>query len=86
MLNSSSSEADKAEAEKEHHTALSLDPFDEKSVCRLEDAAVHHADSASAEKYYRQALAMQPNDPEENLSLAKILMSQHRSKEALPFL
>ena len=29
---------------------------------------------------------MQPNDPEANLSLAKILMSQHRSKEALPFL
>jgi Tfp pilus assembly protein PilF len=52
----------------------------------LGDAAVHHADSASAEKYYRQALAMQPNDPEANLSLAKILMSQHRSKEALPFL
>ena len=29
---------------------------------------------------------MQPNDPEASLSLAKILMSQHRSKEALPFL
>ncbi len=86
MLNSSSSEADKVEAEKEYRTALSLDPFDEKSVCRLGDAAVRHADSTTAEKYYRQALAMQPNDPEANLSLAKILMNAHRSKEALPFL
>jgi tetratricopeptide (TPR) repeat protein len=86
MLNGSSPEANKAEAEKEYRTALSLDPFDEKSICRLGDAAVRHADSASAEKYYRQALAMQPTDPEANLSLAKILMSQHRSKDALPFL
>jgi tetratricopeptide (TPR) repeat protein len=86
MLNSSSSEADKAAAEREYRTALSLDPFDEKSVCRLGDAAVRHADSAAAEKYYTQALQMQPNDAEANLSLAKVLMAQHRSKEALPLL
>jgi Flp pilus assembly protein TadD len=29
---------------------------------------------------------MQPNDAEANLSLAKVLMAQHRSKEALPVL
>ena len=86
MLNSSSSESDKAAAEKEYRIALSLDPFDEKSVCRLGDAAVRQADSAGAEKYYNQALKMQPSDAEANLSLAKVLMGQHRSKEALPLL
>ncbi len=86
MLNGSSSESDKAAAEKEYRIALSLDPFDEKSVCRLGDAAVRQADSAGAEKYYNQALKMQPSDAEANLSLAKVLMGQHRSKEALPLL
>lgn len=86
MLNSSSSEAEKAAAEKEYRIALSLDPFDEKSMCRLGDAAVRHADSAAAESYYRKALGMQPNDAEANLSLAKVLMAQRRSKEALPLL
>jgi tetratricopeptide (TPR) repeat protein len=86
MLNSSSLESEKAAAEKEYRIALLLDPFDEKSVCRLGDAAVRHADSAAAESYYRKALGMQPNDAEANLSLAKVLMAQHRSKEALPLL
>jgi tetratricopeptide (TPR) repeat protein len=86
MLNSSSSESDKAAAEKQYRIALSLDPFDEKSVCRLGDAAVRRADSSGAEKYYNQALKMQPNDAEANRSLAKVLMGEHRSKEALPLL
>lgn len=86
MLNTSSSEADKAAAENEYRIALSLDPFDEKSVCRLGDAAVRHADPVSAESYYRKALHMQPNDAEAGFSLAKILMTRHRYQEALPLL
>jgi len=54
--------------------ALALDPFDEKSVCRLGDAAVRHADYVPRNLLH-QALRMQPNVPEANLSLAKVLMN-----------
>jgi cytochrome c-type biogenesis protein CcmH/NrfG len=86
MLNTSSSEADKAEAEKEYKAALAENPFDEKSVCRLGDIALRRADMKAASAYYTKALQMQPNDAEANLGLARVLMSQHQPKEAQRYL
>jgi cytochrome c-type biogenesis protein CcmH/NrfG len=86
MLNTSSSEADKAEAEKEYKAALAENPFDEKSVCRLGDIALRRADMKAASAYYTKALQMQPNDAEANLGLARVLMSQRQPKEAQRYL
>lgn len=86
MLNSSHSPADKAEAETEYKTALRLNPFDERSVCRLGDVAMHRGDMKTAYDYYSRALRLEPNDADANLGLAKILMAQHQTKEAEPHL
>jgi tetratricopeptide (TPR) repeat protein len=86
MLNSSSANIEKAEAEKEYQTALAENPFDEKAVCRLGDAALHRADLKAAAAYYERALKMQPSDADAHLGLARVLMSQHQPKEAEPHL
>lgn len=84
MLNASSSEDDKAEAEKEYRIALAENPLDEKSVCKLGDVALRRADMKTALAYYTKALQMQPNDADANLGLARVLMSEHQPKEAEP--
>lgn len=86
MLYTQSSEAARAEAEKEYKAALALNPFDEKSECRLGDIAMRRSDPKSAITYYTRALEMQPEDPGANLGMAKVLMSMHQFKEAAPHL
>ncbi|MBV8550088.1 MAG: tetratricopeptide repeat protein [Acidobacteriaceae bacterium] len=86
MLNTQSSAAARAEAEKEYKAALAGNPFDEKSECRLGDIAVRHSDQKSALAYYSRALEMQPNDPDANLGMAKILMAMNEPKKAEPYL
>jgi len=86
MLNTSHSPADKAEAETEYKTALKLNPFDERSVSRLGDVAMHRGDMKAAYDYYSKALKLAPKDADANLGLAKVLVAQHQSKEAEPHL
>jgi tetratricopeptide (TPR) repeat protein len=86
MLNTSHSTADKGEAETEYKIALKLNPFDERSVCRLGDVAMHRGDMKAAYDDYSKALKLEPNDADANLGLAKVLMSQHQLKEAEPHL
>jgi tetratricopeptide (TPR) repeat protein len=82
MLNTKSSPAAQAEAEKEYKAALAGNPFDEKSESRLGDIALRHSDLKSASGYYRRALEMQPNDPDANLGMAKVLLALHQPKKA----
>ncbi|MBV8810948.1 MAG: tetratricopeptide repeat protein, partial [Acidobacteriaceae bacterium] len=86
MLNTQSSPAAKAEAEKEYQAALASDPFDEKSESRLGQIALRRSDLKSAIACYSQALRMQPNDADANLGMAKALMSMHQPQEAKPYL
>lgn len=86
MLNTQSSAAAQAEAEKEYRKALEGNPFDEKSECRLGDIALRRSNLKSAEEHYKRALGMQPNDADANLGLAKILMSMRQPEEAEPHL
>ena len=82
MLYSSSSVADQAEAEKEYKDALRLNPFDEKSICRLGDLAAKRSDTKAALEYYSRAYQLQPNNVDANLGLAKLLMSMHQPLQA----
>lgn len=82
MLYGSSSPAEQAEAEKEYKLALKLNPFDQKSLCRLGDLASKRSDTKAAFEYYSRAYRLQPNSVDANLGLAKILMSTHQPREA----
>lgn len=86
MLNTQSSAAAQAEAEKEYKAALAGNPLDEKSEARLGDIALRRADPKSAMAYYSRALEMQPNDPDVNLGVAKVLMAMHQPQKAEPHL
>ncbi len=82
MLYGSSSPVDQAEAEKEYKRALQLNPFDEKSLCRLGDLAGKRSDSKAALEYYSRAYQLQPNNVDANLGLAKLLMAMHQPQQA----
>jgi cytochrome c-type biogenesis protein CcmH/NrfG len=86
MLNTSSSSADRAAAEKQYKAALAENPFDEKSECRLGDIALRRSNLKLAKAHYVKALKIWPGDPDANLGLAKILMSMQKPKEAEPYL
>ncbi len=86
MLNTQSSPAAQAEAEKEYKAALAGNPFDEKSESRLGDIALRRSDLKSALAYYSRALEMEPNDADANLGMAKVLMAMHEPQKAEPHL
>lgn len=86
MLNTQSSPAAQAEAEKQYKAALAGNPFDEKSECRLGDISMRRSDLKDARAYYSRALEMQPNDPDANLGMAKVLMAMHEPQKAEPHL
>jgi tetratricopeptide (TPR) repeat protein len=82
MLFGSSPAADQAEAEKEYKRALELNPFDERSLCRLGGLAAKRSDTKAALAFYSRAYQLAPNDVDANLGLAKILMSMHEPEKA----
>ncbi len=86
MLNTQSSAAAQAEAEKEYKAALAGNPFDAKSESRLGDIALRRSDLKSASAHYSKALQLQPNDADTNLGMARVLTSMHKPKEAEPYL
>jgi tetratricopeptide (TPR) repeat protein len=83
MLYTQSTEAARAEAEKEYIAALALDPFDEKSECKLGDIRMRHSDPKGALADYSRALQMRPEDPVANLGMAKVLMAMHEPAKAV---
>ncbi len=86
MLNTSSIPGGREEAEKEYEAALAVDPFDEKSECRLGDLAGLRGDEKAAAEHYERALKLQPNDPDANVGLAKALMTLNQTDKAMPLL
>jgi len=82
MLNNSSVKDGPQEAEKEYKTALAVNPFDEKSECRLGDIAAQRGDQKDAYDRYSRAMQLQPNDPDANVGLAKVLMSMNQPEKA----
>lgn len=86
ILNTQSSKPLRDEAEKEYKIALSENPFDEKSTCRLGEIAMRHSDPHAAAEYYTRALRLEPSDPVANLGMAKVYMSLHQPQKAEPLL
>jgi len=86
MLNSSSTPDAPQQAELEYKAALAVNPFDEKSECRLGELAAAKGDTAGSREHYERAVKLQPNDPEANIGLAKAFMAMNQPEKALPLL
>jgi tetratricopeptide (TPR) repeat protein len=85
-LNLSASPPDQEQVEKEYQAALSDNPFDEKSECRLGEIALRASDLESALAHYTRALKLQPNDADACLGIGKTLTQMHRMADAEPYL
>jgi cytochrome c-type biogenesis protein CcmH/NrfG len=81
-LNASDIQAEKAEAKHEYETALSLNPSDEKSECRLGAIAYQAGDLQGSLSHYSRAAQLQPDDPEALLGLAKGLLEMKETQKA----
>jgi predicted Zn-dependent protease len=68
--------------ESEYKAALTDNPFDEKSECRLAEIAARRPDTKSAAAHYARALELQPNDVDANLGYAKILITMNQPEKA----
>jgi tetratricopeptide (TPR) repeat protein len=82
MLRTSTPPADAAVVESEYKAALTDNPFDEKSECRLAEIAARRPDTKSAAAHYARALDLQPNDVDANLGYAKILITMNQPEKA----
>jgi len=82
VLNRSLSASDKAEVEPQYKAALAVNPFDEKSECRLGEMASRQSDLKAAREHYSRALKLQPNDADANVGLAKVLISTNEPQKA----
>jgi tetratricopeptide (TPR) repeat protein len=82
MLNNPSEPENQAEAEQQYKEALAVDPFDEKSECRLGDIALERNDLKQAYARYTRAVQLRPGDAEANLGLGKVLMAMGQRKKA----
>lgn len=86
MLNLSTSPADRADAARQYQQALSVNPFDEQSECRLGDIAVRNNDLKQAQQRFERAIQLRPDDPDASLGLAKVLMAMSQPQKAQPLL
>jgi tetratricopeptide (TPR) repeat protein len=84
VLNASAATRDQAESE--YKEALTLNPFDEASECRLGDIAAEKGDLKEAYQRYTRAIELRPDDAQANLGLAKVLMSTGQINKAEPLL
>ena len=82
MLASLGTAEGKHEAESEYRAALAANPQDEQAECRLGDIAAQANDMKMAGDHYARAMQLQPNDPEANIGMAKVLMSNDEPQKA----
>jgi Tfp pilus assembly protein PilF len=82
MLNTVGTPEGLQEAETEYKAAITANPQDEQSECRLGEIALRANDLKSASEHYTRAIELQPNDPEANVGLAKVLMSFDQPQKA----
>jgi len=78
--------AESAQAEAEYAAALKENPFDLRAACRLSEIRLKQGDLAPALDYGRLAARLGPNDAEALFVLAKALLANDKSAEALPLL
>lgn len=81
-LNASDAQEEKMKAKQEYETALSLNPLDEKSECRLGAIAYQAGDPQGSLSHYSRAVQLQPDDPEALLGLAKNLLEMRETQKA----
>jgi cytochrome c-type biogenesis protein CcmH/NrfG len=81
-LNASDAQAGRAEAKTEYEAALSLNPADEKSECRLGAIDYREGDTNGSFSHYSRATRLQPDDPEAALGLAKVLLLKNEPQKA----
>ena len=81
-LNASDSQEERVEAKHEYETALSSNPLDEKSECRLGAIAYQTGDLQSSLSHYTRAAQLQPDDSEALLGLAKDLLERKETQKA----
>ncbi len=80
------SDATRDGAESEYKKALSLNPYDEASECRLGAIADQKGHLKEAYERYARALQLRPDDSQANLGLAEVLMSMGQMEKAEPLL
>ena len=83
ILQSSTSEASRAEAEKEFREALAGDPEDANSQYMLGEIAWLRSDRAQALEHYREAVRLRPNFVDARIAFGKALTSLGRPAEAI---
>lgn len=86
LLNTSSDEAVKKEAEQEYRTALRENPQDEKSILRLAEIDGKKGNAKQSYDEYTKAVELQPADAVAKLGLAKALIDMNQTDKALPLL
>jgi tetratricopeptide (TPR) repeat protein len=82
MLSTLGTTEGRQEAESEYRAALMANPRDEQSESRLGDIAFRANDLKAASDHYTRAVELAPGDPEANVGLAKVLMSQDQPQKA----
>jgi tetratricopeptide (TPR) repeat protein len=82
LLNTSQDANVKKDAEQEYHAALTANPLDEKSECRLAEIDAGRGNTAQAFAEYSKAAELQPADADAKLGLAKMLIEMNQLDKA----
>jgi Tfp pilus assembly protein PilF len=86
LLQTSTDETVKKEAEQEYHAALLENPQNEKSILRLAEIDAQRGNIEQSYKEYSRAVELQPADADAKLGFAKSLIERNQSEKALPLL
>jgi Tfp pilus assembly protein PilF len=86
VLNESTDQAVKRQAEDEYQLALKFDSREEKAECRLGEFAAGRGDVQAASEHYQRAIALAPSDTDAALGLAKALAALKQPDKALALL
>jgi Tfp pilus assembly protein PilF len=86
LLQTSTDETIKKEAEQEYHAALLENAEDGKSILRLAEIDGRKGNIEQSYKEYTKAVELQPADAEAKLGLAKTLIEMNQADKALPLL
>jgi tetratricopeptide (TPR) repeat protein len=86
ILQSSTDPAARVEAEKEFEAAEAMGDDTAKAECGLGGIALSQSDLDRAFTHYQQAYKLNPNEVEAQLGLAKVLMMQQKTQDAVNYL